>query len=82
MDKERYLVTLAEAAKMTAMSLAWWRLAVRRGSLPATVRVVRIGRAVRVHADDIKRWLDGEVPITAPSRRPGRPTKAEQMKRK
>lgn len=81
MEKERYLVTLAEAAKMTAMSLAWWRLAVRNGSLPATIRVVRIGRAVRVHVDDIKKWVDGEAPIIAPRRGPGRPNKAEKIAR-
>lgn len=77
MEDEKYLVTIKEAAAMTAMSLGWWRLALRSGSLPATVRVVRIGRAVRLHAADIKKWVEGEAPSAAPHRGPGRPRKTK-----
>ncbi len=52
------LVTVAEAAELTAMSEQWWRgaLAGRRPMPP--VRVVRIGRAIRLHLEDIEVWIN------------------------
>lgn len=56
--KNQKLVTVAEAAELTAMSEQWWRgaLAGRRPMPP--VRVVRIGRAIRLHLGDLEAWIN------------------------
>jgi hypothetical protein len=52
------LISVKDAAAMTGMSQQWWRgaLAGRRPMPP--VRVVRIGRAIRLHLDDLEVWIN------------------------
>ncbi len=52
------LISVKDTAAMTGMSQQWWRdaLAGRRPMPP--VRVVRIGRAIRLHLDDLEAWIN------------------------
>lgn len=52
------LISIKDTAAMTGMSQQWWRdaLAGRRPMPP--VRVVRIGRAIRLHLDDLEAWIN------------------------
>lgn len=78
-NNEDALLTLREAATITKMSLAWWQRAARGEFALPPVRVIRIGRNVRIHGGDLRAWINGEV-TTSPRRR-GRPTKEEQIAR-
>jgi len=55
---EQKLISIREAAEITGMSVHWWRgaLAGRRAMPP--VRVIRIGRAIRLHLDDLEAWIN------------------------
>lgn len=79
MASEKYLLTIKEAAELTGMSVPWWKQ-VASGRRPWPGRVLKIGKSVRIHADDLKKWADGELP-TVKRRRPGRPSKEEQIAR-
>lgn len=73
-DGPRPLLSAAEAAELTSVSVETVRRAVRSGALPAG----RAGRRLRIHADDLEAWLRaGERPAPAPRprarRRAGRP---------
>jgi excisionase family DNA binding protein len=57
------LLTIHEAAEMTAMSVDWFRKRIWRGQLP----VVRLGRAVRLRQSVLADLLNGKV--NAPMRR-------------
>ena len=50
---QRVLYTAAEVAAMTGLSRGFIYGAMNRGELP----IVRLGRAVRVHADALTRWI-------------------------
>lgn len=52
------LVSVKDTAAITGMSQQWWRdaLAGRRPMPP--IRVVRIGRAIRLHLDDLEAWIN------------------------
>lgn len=52
------LLTPQEAAQRVGVHVETVRRAVRSGALPAR----RAGRAVRIHADDLDRWLAGPAP--------------------
>ncbi len=78
----KHLVTVQEAAEMTSMSIGWWRGALAGRKPMPPVRVIRIGRVVRLHYGDLVAWIDGGTAPAPTTRRPGRPTKAEQIARK
>jgi len=78
----KHLVTVQEAAEMTSMSIGWWRGALAGRKPMPPVRIIRIGRVVRLHYKDLVAWIDGGTAAAPATRRPGRPTKAEQMGRK
>lgn len=78
----KHLVTVQEAAEMTSMSIGWWRGALAGRKPMPPVRIIRIGRVVRLHYGDLVAWIDGGTAPAPATRRPGRPTKAEQMARK
>ena len=50
---QRVLYTAAEIAAMTGLSRGFIYGAMNRGELPT----VRLGRAVRVHAEALSRWI-------------------------
>jgi excisionase family DNA binding protein len=52
--QQRVLYTAAEIAAMTGLSRGFIYVAMKRGDLPT----VRLGRAVRVHADALNRWIE------------------------
>ena len=81
-QQEKHLVTVQEAAEMTSMSIGWWRGALAGRKPMPPVRIVRIGRVVRLHYGDLVAWIDGATAPAPETRRRGRPTKAEQMARK
>lgn len=78
----KHLVTVQEAAEMTSMSIGWWRGALAGRKPMPPVRIIRIGRVVRLHYEDLVAWIDGGTAAPPATRRRGRPTKAEQMARK
>ncbi len=51
---QRVLYTAAEVASMTGLSRGFIYGAMNRGELPT----VRLGRAVRVHAEALTRWIE------------------------
>jgi excisionase family DNA binding protein len=51
---ERLLYTVEQLVEQTGWSEATIRRAIREGRL----RVIREGRAIRVHRDDVAEWLD------------------------
>ena len=58
------LLTLRDVAQVTSMSVAFWRKALTRRTLPA----VRIGRAVRIRESDLARFLaERERPAREPA---------------
>lgn len=74
-NKKARLVSISEAAVMTGMSEQWWRHAVAGRKPMPPVRVIRLGGAVRIHLDDLLRFVDGEAAAIQPARRRGRPRK-------
>lgn len=78
-EDKQLLLTLQEVAELTRMSLAWWRSATQGKRNMPPVRVMRVGRSVRIHAGDLRAWINGETPHPAPRRR-GRPRKTEQVR--
>jgi excisionase family DNA binding protein len=52
--QQRVLYTAAEVADMTGLSRGFIYGAMNRGELPT----VRLGRAVRVKADSLTRWIE------------------------
>lgn len=80
MAEKKYLLTVKEAANLTGLSEGWWKQ-VTAGRRPWPGRVIKIGKAVRIHAGDLQAWVNGEPTQDQPKRRPGRPTKAEQIAR-
>ena len=51
------LWTLQEAAKRTSTSLGFWRKQVLNRQIP----VVKVGRLVRVRAEDVASWITARV---------------------
>lgn len=76
---EKQLVTIGEAAQLTGMSSSWWRHAVAGRKPMPPIRVIRVGAAVRLHLGDLLTWINGGISAIPTHRRPGRPTKAEQI---
>jgi len=78
-EEERLLLNLRDVAQVTSMSIHWWRAAIKNGEVPPGVRVVRVGRAVRVNYSDLKKWIEGgNDQIATPHKRgPGRPRKSK-----
>lgn len=56
--KNQKLVTVAEAAELTAMSEQWWRGAIAGRRPMPPVRVVRMGKSIRLHLDDLEAWIN------------------------
>jgi predicted DNA-binding transcriptional regulator AlpA len=52
------LISIKDAAAMTGMSQQWWRGALAGHRPMPPVRVVRIGRAIRLHLDDLEAWIN------------------------
>ena len=76
------LLTIKEAAKLTRTAEGTWRhwlMGLGEGMPP--VRVIRLGRAVRIHRQDLLNWIETGA-VVSPRRRRGRPTKAEQMRQR
>ena len=75
------LITIKEAARLTHTAEGTWRhWLMGQGEGMPPVRVIRLGRAVRIHRQDLLNWIDSGA-VVSPRRRRGRPTKAEQMRR-
>lgn len=85
MADEKYLLTVKEAAHLTGLSEGWWKQ-VTAGKRACPARVIKIGKAVRIHAGDLRAWIDGEKEVSPAAqqkqkRRRGRPPKAESIAR-
>lgn len=77
---KKQLITVDQAAEITSMSVAWWRQALAGNKPMPPVRVIRIGKAVRLHLGDLLNWIEkGGKMIDQPRRRPGRPKKKDVM---
>lgn len=76
---EKQLVTINEAAQLTGMSSSWWRHAVAGRKPMPPVKVIRLGASVRLHLGDLLNWINGDLTMAPPRRRPGRPKKAVQV---
>ncbi len=77
---KKQLITVDQAAEITSMSVAWWRQALAGNKPMPPVRVIRIGKAVRLHLGDLLSWIDkGGKMIDPPRRGPSRPRKTEVM---
>lgn len=74
------LITIKEAAHLTGTAEGTWRHWLMGGEGMPPVRVIRLGRAVRIHRQDLFDWIESGAVVT-PRRRRGRPTKAEQIRR-
>jgi excisionase family DNA binding protein len=75
------LITIKEAARLTHTAEGTWRhWLMGQGEGMPPVRVIRLGRAVRIHRQDLLNWIDSGA-VVSPRRRRGRPTKADSMRR-
>jgi len=52
------LISVKEAAAMTGMSQQWWRSAIAGRKPMPPVRVVRMGKSIRLHLDDLEAWIN------------------------
>ncbi len=77
-NQQKQLISVHEAAQLTGMSSTWWRAAIAGRKPMPPVRVVRFGGAVRLHLDDLLRYIEKGSPIQSRRRR-GRPRKTEIM---
>jgi len=81
-SKKKYdqsiLIKIKEAARLTDTAEGTWRHWLMGGEGMPPVRVIRLGRAVRIHLQDLLDWIESGAVVT-PRRRRGRPTKAEQI---
>jgi len=75
------LITIKETARLTQTAEGTWRhWLMGKGEGMPPVRVIRLGRAVRIHLQDLLDWIESGA-VVSPRRRRGRPTKAEQVRR-
>lgn len=73
------LITVKEAARLTRTAEGTWRHWLMGGVGMPRVRVIRIGRTVRIHRQDLLNWIAENSALVPIRRRKGRPTKAEQI---
>lgn len=81
-NDQSILITLKEAARLTHTAEGTWRhwlMGLGEGMPP--VRVIRLGRAVRIHRKDLLDWIETGAVVSPKRRGPGRPPKAESMRR-
>ena len=81
-EDQSKLLTIKEAAKLTRTAEGTWRhwlMGLGEGMPP--VRVIRLGRAVRIHRKDLLDWIETGAVVSPKRRGPGRPPKAESMRR-
>jgi excisionase family DNA binding protein len=62
------LWTLKETAQYTRMSLAFWRKQLWLRTIPS----IRVGRSVRLEADDVRAFLNARTRAGRPEVRDGR----------
>lgn len=61
-DLQPSIVDVREAARLSGMSVAWWRQRILRREVPH----IKIGRSIRIDVTDIQRLLEaGRVEPTA-----------------
>jgi len=56
---KKQLITVEQAAEIASMSIAWWRQALAGKKPMPPIRVIRIGKAVRLHLGDLLNWIEG-----------------------
>jgi hypothetical protein len=63
----KQLITVEQAAEITSMSIAWWRQALAGKKPMPPIRVIRIGKAVRLHLGDLLSWIESGGEMINPS---------------
>lgn len=82
-NDQSILITIKEAARLTNTAEGTWRhWLMGQGEGMPPVRVIRLGRAVRIHRKDLLDWIETGAVVPPRPRPHRRPTKVESIARK